>query len=402
MTNSLEDITRLSELLLGGDFPSSLYVHTPFCVSKCGYCDFNSYSGLEWLTPRYVSALRRELSLWSQYACRPAMMLRIATIYFGGGTPTLLGTGGLKAVLDTCGQGFAVDATTEVTVETNPGVADEIALAELRSAGVNRLSIGIQSFDDGELRFLGRIHTADGARQAWSMARRAGFENLNLDLMYGLPSQLVQSWRDNLEQGLELEPEHISLYALTIEEDTPLGKSIASCRIVEPDPDAAAEMYLLAEERLEQAGYHHYEISNWAIPGRECAHNLTYWRNRHYLGVGAGAHSFLNSYRLSNLKGPLEYVQTLEGEGNGLPVSDIEHVDGKMAMGETMMLGLRLSEGVSAGDFLGRFGRRPEDVYGPGVEDLKRLGLLIWDGDSLRLTARGRLLGNQVFCRFVG
>ena len=402
MTNSLKDITKLPELLLGSDLPSSLYVHVPFCVSKCGYCDFNSYPGLEWLTARYESALRRELSLWSQHACRPAMVLRIATIYFGGGTPTLLGTGGLKSVLDTCGQVFAVDATAEVTVETNPGVADEIALVELRSAGVNRLSIGIQSFDDGELRFLGRIHTADGARKAWFMARRAGFENLNLDLMYGLPGQPVQSWRDNLEQGLELEPEHISLYALTIEEDTPLGKSIASGRIVEPDPDTAAEMYLLAEERLEQAGYHHYEISNWAIPGRECAHNLTYWRNRHYLGVGAGSHSFLDSYRLCNLKGPLEYVQILEGEGDNLPVSDIERIDEKMAMGETMMLGLRLSEGVSADDFLGRFSRTLENVYGPGIEDLRRLGLLTWDGDSLRLTARGRLLGNQVFCRFVG
>ncbi len=403
--------------------PRGLYFHIPFCVSRCRYCDFNSYSGLQWLSRRYTVALQRELLLWSQLPAPGADRRPIETLYFGGGTPTLLGTENLLGVLKTAGRLFHLQAVAEATIETNPGVADVKDMTVLRRAGLNRVSMGVQSFDDAELRFLGRIHNAIQAEDSWSALRRAGFENASLDLMYGLPGQSIGSWRTNLEMALSLEPEHLSLYALTIEEETPLAKAIARGEVSEPDSDLAAEMYSLAEDILEDAGYVHYEISNWARPGRECLHNLNYWRDGSYLGVGAGAHSYLGEFRIANEKSPIEYVRGLETESAeklveltaedeaekmmglreaGLPVASLEHIDRSTSMAETMMLGLRLSEGVSESGFCKRFGVKPEDIYGSQIIELKKLGLLEQAGDQLRLTSRGRLLGNQVFCRFVG
>jgi oxygen-independent coproporphyrinogen-3 oxidase len=401
-TNNSGAKPKLSEAPCERDSRLGLYVHIPFCVSKCNYCDFNSYPGLERLIPRYLAALRVELARRSQSVGASTASDEVPTVYFGGGTPTLIGPDGLVSVLDCCRQAFKVDAAAEITVETNPGAVNRETLVQLRKNGFNRLSIGVQSFNDAELVFLGRIHNAGDARTVWRDARLAGFDNMSLDLIYGLPGQSVSSWRSNLDNALELEPSHLSLYALTIEAETPLGKSVAAGLTAEPDPDAAADMYLLAEDLLERAGYRHYEISNWALPGRECAHNLTYWRNGQYLGVGAGAHSYADSRRMSNVKGPLEYVRRLEEDARGTVVSESEFIDKKTAMGETMMLGLRLSEGVSAGVFVERFGKSLQDVYGANIMDLKRLGLVTWDGDRICLTARGRLLGNQVFCRFVG
>ncbi|MDO8472598.1 MAG: radical SAM family heme chaperone HemW [Dehalococcoidia bacterium] len=436
-----------------------LYVHIPFCASKCRYCDFNSYAGLNWLFARYVSALKQELVLWTEIAGGGNQGANLGTVYFGGGTPTLVGARHLIAVLDAARLAFTISADAEITVETNPGVAEPKDLDALIAAGVNRLSMGVQSFDETELRFLGRIHTVAQVGQAWSAARRSGFKNMSLDLMYGLPGQTLGLWSRNLDRALELEPEHLSLYALTVEDGTPLATSIAGGLVAEPDPDVAAEMYEVAEEALGATGYHHYEISNWAKPGRECLHNLNYWRNGDYVGVGAGAHSHIGGFRLSNHKPPLKYVGAIEsgrvnenvipdsirkpgpgsageldsgfrrndgtpqpdgvarrhqgGEnlpsdsvvgtltGKGLAVECVEAIDVRTAMAETMMLGLRLDEGVEGCDFKTRFGQSLEEVYGPQIEELKINGLLIAEGRSLRLTPRGRLLGNQVFCRFV-
>ncbi|MFN2225688.1 MAG: radical SAM family heme chaperone HemW, partial [Anaerolineae bacterium] len=257
-----------------------LYVHIPFCQSRCRYCDFNTYAGLEGLFETYVRALVREITL--------AGTARVSSVYIGGGTPTVLPLLSLIQILDAIQAGFDLAADAEVTIEANPGTVEAGTLAALRVRGVNRLSLGVQSFADGELRRLGRIHTAEQAAAGLAAARQAGFDNVSLDLIFGLPGQALADWRFSLECALALEPEHLSLYALSVEAGTPLARDIARGHLPMPDPDLAAEMYEMAAEVNAQAGYQHYEISNWARGwGRQCRHNLIYWRNEPYLGLGA-------------------------------------------------------------------------------------------------------------------
>ena len=277
---------------------------------------------------------------------------------------------------------------------------DEGYLAGLLAAGVNRISLGVQSFDDDELRLLGRVHEADQARQAYHQARAAGFHNLNLDLIFGLPGQTVDRWQATLRQALALAPQHLSLYALTLEEHTPLAGRIACGELPAPDDDLAADMYELAEAELARAGYVHYEISNWARPGFECQHNLIYWRNQPYLGLGAGAHSWLAGCRWANVRVPQTYVEMITGGQQ--PVAESEGIGLALEMAETAILGLRLvEEGVSLGAFRARFGADFAAVYGREVRELVGLGLLEATSNRVRLTRRGRLLGNQVFQRFL-
>jgi len=373
-----------------------LYVHIPFCVKKCAYCDFNSYASLEPLFASYVSALAEEMRLliagWGP--------LRGRTLYVGGGTPTVLPLLLLTDVLAACRANFNVAVGAEVTVEANPGTVDEGYLAGLRAAGVNRISLGVQSFDDGELRLLGRIHNADQAQQAYHQARAAGFRNVNLDLIFGLPGQTVGRWRATLQQALDFGPEHLSLYALTLEEHTPLAGRIARGELPAPDDDLAAEMYELAEAELAHAGYVHYEISNWARPGFECQHNLIYWRNQPYLGLGAGAHSWSAGCRWANVCVPQTYIE--EMTGGHQPVAEHEVIGTALEMAETAILGLRLvEEGVNLGAFRARFGADFAAVYEREVRELVDLGLLEATPNRVRLTRRGRLLGNQVFQCFL-
>lgn len=368
----------------------SLYIHIPFCRSKCYYCSFNSYSGMDWLIPQYVEALVREIRL------RADRGLKVNTIYLGGGTPSLLNGGQIGEMLKACGEAFEVAHNAEISIEANPGTISEPFFRQLRALGVNRLSLGVQSFDERRLRELGRLHSAIEAVEAYRMARGT-FDNINIDLLYALPSQTLDEWRETLERALSLEPDHISLYPLTVEEDTPLAKEIASGRVMRPDPDLAAEMYLLAQGML--SDYDHYEISNWARPGKRCQHNLSCWRNLPYLGFGAGAHSFFARYRFFNLLSPLEYVQRL-AEGDS-PIDQAEYIDEALEMAETVIMGLRLGEGVSLDAFARRFGREVTSVYRAEVEELISLGLLAWDDDAIQLTKRGRLLGNEVFVRFL-
>ena len=290
-------------------------------------------------------------------------------------------------------------------MESNPG---DIAAGRIEAwlkAGINRLSIGVQSLDDGLLRLLGRRHTAREALDAHKAARNGGLTNINLDLMYSLPHQTLEQWRATLGEALEDRPEHISMYSLTLEEGTPLEASVRQGKVPYPDPDLGADMYQLAGKLGEDAGYHHYEISNWALPGRECLHNLTYWRNQPYLGIGPGAHSYLNGYRFSNLRSPRRYIQ-LAGALTSAKVYPaalqeygmldmVETIDERLEMAETMMLGLRLSEGISQGAFLRRFGASLVETYGPQIDDLLGLELVAWQEDRLVLTPRGRLLGQR-------
>jgi oxygen-independent coproporphyrinogen-3 oxidase len=325
---------------------------------------------------------------------------RVATLFFGGGTPSILPRPLIAELLTACRQAFAVDADAEISLEANPGTVDAAGLAGLRQLGVNRLSLGVQSAQPDELALLGRLHSFQQAAQAVTLARRAGFDNLSLDLIYGLPEQSVGDWQATLEAALALFPDHLSAYCLTVEEGTPLAEGVAAGRVPEPDPDLAAEMYELAEVALEQAGFGHYEISNWARTGRECRHNLVYWRDGAYLGFGAGAHSHRAGRRWWNVRAPAAYIARV-GAGES-PQAGGERLGREQAMGELMMMGLRLREGVSDARFRGRFGQGLGEVYGPELAELAEEGLIAWDGERARLTPRGRLLGNRVFGRFLG
>ena len=382
-----------------------LYLHIPFCTAKCGYCDFNSYAGHEHLIPSYTGTLLKEASLWrATVGERP-----IATAFFGGGTPSLSPVDEMRAILDGLRATFAFAPDAEVSLEANPGSLSEEYLRGLRGAGFNRLSIGVQSFDDEELVVLDRVHTAAQARDAFAAARAAGFDNVNLDLIYGLPEQPLAAWQRSLEQALALAPEHLSLYALTVEEGTPLARDIARGRVTSPDPDAQAEQYEWTQDRLARAGYEHYEISNWARPGRRCAHNLLYWRNREYLGLGAGAHSYLDGVRFSTVLLPQRYQELVDeslagiedGRGVMRQVAGAEQITPDLAMADELILGLRLDEGISRADFAACYGRDPREVYGGVIDEFTGYGLLEETATHLRLTRRGRLLSNELFQRLL-
>jgi oxygen-independent coproporphyrinogen-3 oxidase len=391
----------------------SLYVHIPFCTAKCGYCDFNSYAGQESLIPAYAQALLHEAEMWS--AVRQGG--RAETLFFGGGTPSLMPLAELERVLEGLRRHIGLTPDAEVTLEANPGTVDEPYLSRLREMGVNRLSLGVQSFRDDELAFLGRIHSAGEARSAYRAARSAGFGNVSLDLIFGLPGQTVHRWLESLEEAIRLEPEHLSLYALTVEEGTPLARDVALGRTPAPDPDLQAELYLRSAERLESAGYEQYEISNWARPGCRCRHNLTYWRNGFWLGLGAGAHSHLpfanGSVRFANAAIPACYIELVEktcAARRGiaaLTLDDMRQVtfrekdDASRELSDTLVLGLRLCEGVSLRDLRLRFGQAALDCYASAFGEAASLGLLEPLDGRLRLTARGRLLANEVFVRLL-
>ncbi len=374
-----------------------LYLHIPFCRSKCRYCDFVSYAGREGLLAPYVQALCREIS-WIGSQVPAGDRGARPTLYIGGGTPTVLPPAGLEEILRACAAVLDLDGA-EITVEANPGTLSQEHVRLLCSWGVNRLSLGAQSFSPDALRLLGRIHSVAEADQSLAWARQAGRLQVNLDLIFGLPGQTLADWRRDLEEALAREPDHLSLYALSLEEGTPLAAAVLSGELPTPDEDTAAEMYLWAEERLSGAGYEHYEISNWAKPGCWSRHNIAYWRNEDYTGCGAAAHSHAGRRRWSNTAAVEDYIASLE-KGR-LPVAGEEEVDTPTAMGETMMLGLRLLAGVPSAVFAARYGVELTLVYGPVLEELVSQGLLEVDTAGARLTQRGRLLGNQVFARFL-
>jgi oxygen-independent coproporphyrinogen-3 oxidase len=387
--------------------PLSLYLHIPFCTAKCGYCDFNSYAGHEHMIPSYTEVLVHEAKLW-----RSATAGRtVHTVFFGGGTPSLTPLNELRPIVDGLRDAFDLAPDAEMTVESNPGSLDDEYLRGLRDLGVNRLSIGVQSFHDDELRALDRIHSAQDAKEAFRAARAAGFDNVNLDLIYGLPEQPLERWQESAEQALALAPEHLSLYALTVEEGTPLARNVARGRTPAPDPDMQAEQYEWTQDRLAHAGYEHYEISNWARPGRRCRHNLTYWRCGEYLGLGAGAHSYLDGVRFATAALPQQYLSLVgeswqaaeSGEGD-TPMRQVvsgETITPELAMSDTLVLGLRLIEGVSLASFRERFGVDTLDAYRDRLAEPFEWGLLEIEDGALRLTKRGRLLSNEVFVRLL-
>lgn len=396
--------------------PLSLYIHIPFCAHRCAYCDFNTYAGMGHLMPSYIQALCTEIEM---VARSNPERLAVHTVFFGGGTPSLLTLDGIAAILDTARGCFAFLEEMEITLEANPGTLWPEYLQGLRWLGINRLSLGVQSAHPDDLRLLERQHNYFDVIQAVQWARKAGFKNLSLDLIYGLPGQPLSRWQTTLEHALRLNPEHLSLYALGIEEGTPFHTWRTKGLIQEPDDDQAADMYEYASEALQQGGYLQYEISNWAhINGSNgvwmCLHNLQYWRALPYLGFGAGAHGCASRVRTANVPGIAGYIRLIETVPEnatlvfpvGPAAETITRLDRWTELEEAVMTSLRLTrEGISLPGFLERFGLDLTDAFPGQVEDLQRLGLVeVTGGENacLRLTGRGRLLGNQVFLRFVG
>ncbi len=390
-----------------------LYIHVPFCKTKCPYCDFNTYQGIESQMGAFLESVTSELRLWGKALGRP----RVRTVFFGGGTPSYLPQGDIAGILSAADEAFEVDPQAEVTIEANPGDLTGDACRVLLRQGVNRLSIGVQSLDNSLLQLLGRRHSADGAIEAFRTAREAGFGNINLDLMYGLPHQDLAQWEDTITRLADLAPEHISLYALTLEEGTPMHLWAKQGKIPEQDPDIAADMYATARQVLADAGFHHYEISNWSQPGLESRHNLIYWRNEAYLGVGPGAHSRLGEYRFWTALAPREYADRASrwaqedstgwdefGEdelGSAHTVEGWEHIDSDTSCAEAMFLGLRLLDGLDLGRTSAVVGQDLSLRYGSEIEDLLALRLLRSEQGVIRLDESAYLIANQVFTRFL-
>ena len=358
---------------------AGIYVHVPFCLTRCGYCDFNAYAGLDHLASRYVGALLSEARL----AAPDWAGEEIASVFLGGGTPTTLEVADLKALLAHLRQTYVVTPDAEVTIEANPDTVDTAKLAGLLESGYTRLSMGAQSFDRAVLAALERIHDPASVGRAMSAAREAGYANVNLDLIYGADGESLGSWERTLREAIELAPEHVSAYALTIEPSTPLGRKVSRGIVPAPDPDVQADMFEVACELLADAGYRHYEVSNWAKPGFECVHNLGYWERRPYLGLGAGAHSFRDDRRWWNVRPPEEYLSTVESER--LPVGGEERLEPSDAYLEEVFLRLRILEGV------------PSSWVEPGrSEPFLESGLLRDEDGALVPTERGMLVLNEL------
>lgn len=376
-----------------------LYVHIPFCLEKCGYCAFTSRKPSSGELEGYHSLLLKELQL---VAAEAAVGQPLDSIYFGGGTPSLLPPQHVALLVEKAAALFSLSAETEITLEANPGTIDPERLQAFRRAGVNRLSLGVQTFDDNLLGGLGRVHDADQARRAFGDARLAGFDNIGIDLIHALPNQTLLQWQTELQEAIRLSPEHISVYGLAVEEGTSFSLRYPEDSPDLPDDDRSAEMFETADSVLPAAGYQHYEIANYAKPGYRSRHNSGYWRRDGYLGLGVAAHSFMRDgygLRFSNHDNLEDYSRELAG--GRLPRQDRHVLAREDAMAEFIFLGLRLSEGVLPKSFELEFGVSLQNVYGAEIDGLLRNGLLRLEQDALCLTRRGMLLSNQVFARFL-
>ncbi|OGQ86241.1 MAG: hypothetical protein A2512_07350 [Deltaproteobacteria bacterium RIFOXYD12_FULL_56_24] len=379
-----------------GEEPPSLYLHIPFCRSRCAYCSFNSYA-CQAPPAAYLAALAGQISHWAgKKWCRER---RFASLFIGGGTPTIYKGSELAGLVGLCLKSFNFREDAEITVEANPNTVTVEALLALRRAGVNRLSLGVQAFSDRLLAGLGRSHTVAEAHAAIDAARRAGFANINLDLMYGLPGQSAADWRDTLASALAHKPGHLACYELTIEDGTPFARLVERGELSLPGEGEALAMVELTHDLLARAGLGRYEISNYAAPGRECRHNLNYWRNGGYLGLGAGAVSCLSGFRFGTVAEPEEFAGLVQkGE---LPLAEGECLPLAARFRESVVMGLRLLEGVSFARLQRQFGLTPVGYYGKMLEDLCRQGLVEISHDRLRLTRAGLPVANQVLARLV-
>ncbi|MQF82893.1 radical SAM family heme chaperone HemW [SAR202 cluster bacterium AD-802-E10_MRT_200m] len=391
-----------------------LYIHIPFCSTKCWYCDFNTYSGIQHILPEYLLALTKEIETWGKLLNSPI----VNTVFIGGGTPSLLNPQQIRGLMTSVESGFSLKKDAEITAETNPDDITYDLLDGFINSGVNRLSMGVQSLDNSLLKDLGRRHNAETARRAFRCMREKGFSNVSLDLMYGLPNQTLGQWQETLNDVIEMKPDHISAYCLTLEDGTALKRWVEDEKISNPDSDLAADMYLYASEVLAKNEYSGYEISNWARLGYESTHNLAYWLNKPYLGVGPGSHSYLGSYRFSSETSPARYINKVGSwdvsarvtsgrfELDQIPQIDASEVIGfALETAETVVMGLRLAEGVRLDRFKFRFGVDLLEIYGEVFHEVENYDLIeqIGHGSDTRivLTPHGKLLGNEVFWRII-
>jgi oxygen-independent coproporphyrinogen III oxidase len=375
----------------------TIYVHIPFCIQKCGYCDFNAYLYRDHMAHTYLAALEREIThtaskrSWTSYS--------VPSIYFGGGTPSMLAPTDLTRLLGMIGSSFPLQADAEITIEADPGTINLAGLEALRAGGFNRISLGVQAFDDDLLDKLDRLHSAADARGALVWARRAGFLDLNLDLMFGLPGQSLTAWETSLQEAIAFAPTHVSVYGLTIEERTPFYRRQQLGKLALPDEETQAAMFERADQLLTAAGYVHYEISNYALPGWRSCHNLHYWRHGEYLGFGAGAHAYLEGYRMENEPLPGRYIQAIAERGSAVRMT--ECIDRERRRHEGLMVGLRLREGIDLEAFLHDYGVSLDTAYAAPIAELTRAGYLQVTTGHLRLSDSGRLVADAVLNRLV-
>jgi len=376
--------------------PKAVYIHIPFCTNKCHYCDFTAYVVEGQPVDDYLEALFVEMEM----TVKETPPDEIRSIFIGGGTPTVLNTKQMKLLLDRIRQFFGRMEDVEFTIEANPGTTTEELLHIMREGGINRISFGAQTFRQDLLKRIGRIHGASEIGNSVEAARKAGFDNLSLDLMFGLPSQTVDDVKETLEEALRLNPEHFSCYSLKIEEGTLFHHLYERKELPLPSEDEEFEMYQLIRRTLKGNGYRQYEVSNFAKPGRESVHNSTYWLNEEYYGLGAGAHGYVGRVRHMNVKGVREYIERIR-QGQR-PILDSHRVEIEEEMENFMILGLRLLSGISCQRFEKRYHQRVEDVFGRVLDSLESKVLIQRQGDRIALTEQGLLFGNDVFASFIG
>lgn len=375
--------------------PLGIYLHIPFCRQKCLYCDFPSFAGREGFQERYTAALLAEID----FHARKCAGREICSVFFGGGTPTVLPIPLLERLMEKIFSSFRIAEGAEITAEANPGTLNRKTARALRSMGFNRLSIGVQAWQNRLLNRLGRIHTIEDFLENFCIVREEGFQNVNIDLMFALPWQTMADWQETLAHAAALAPEHISAYSLILEEGTPLFREWEEGRLTPISDDLDREMYHLAVDFLAEKGYAQYEISNFAKPGRQCRHNRLYWQTEEYLGLGLGAHSYWNGERFHNPYGLKEYIHAADSPSQ--MAEERESVTFQDALAEFMFLGLRLTEGVSFASFRQRFGKEMKDVYGAQLAKLIGQGLLAEDAHGVRLTRMGIDVSNVVFTEFL-
>src|SRR5262245_39111609 len=380
---------------------AGIYIHIPFCATRCHYCNFATGGYESELARRYTAAVREEIGR-ADVSSEPMMrrvMRRVDTIYFGGGTPTTLNVGQISSLIEACRREFDVAPDSEITAEANPGSISHNYLEELRSAGVNRLSFGVQSFDDGELLMIGRTHSAEEAREAVRTARDAGFANVSIDLIAGLPEQKMETWRRNLEEAFTLAPDHLSVYLLELYKDAPLLHRINRGELRAVDEDLTVAMYFALMDEAERRGFEHYEISNWARPGFESRHNLKYWIGAPYWAFGISAAGYDGRLRWSNTRNIHEYLTKIAG-GQSPIVEGIE-VDDDDRQSEDLFLRLRRKDGVDLDEHLRRFGVDALERYRDEIERLREAGLIELGENRLKISRAGTVLANEVFAAFV-
>ena len=383
-----------------------LYVHIPFCVRKCAYCDFLSAPADTQERTLYIDALTEEIRARKN----DFNAYRVSTIFLGGGTPSILEGDDSARIFRALQENFDISDDAEITMEVNPGTVTEEKAASWRKSGVNRLSIGLQSADDRELKMLGRIHTYREFLDTWKIVREAGFENVNVDLISAIPGQNLRSWSETLRKVADLGPEHISAYSLIVEEGTPFYERYGDGSGEDedkgnhlpplPDEDTEREIYKATEKTLAEYGYHRYEISNYSKTGYECRHNLGYWERKEYLGLGLGASSLISECRFHNTADMGKYLRLYENAGTDI-CEDIEHLSVEDQMEEFMFLGLRKTVGISVDDFRKAFGKEIREVYGEQMRKLEEQRLIEYSGNRVRLTERGTDISNYVFSEFM-